>query len=687
MRHELFTSRDGVSGWLLALVACSFGQGTSSNAQLPVGTVALYTSDYRFARLAPNALTSAVAFQIDNASELQFTITFSGVSPTIQGPSGQLVTPANVGSFGGQYAALEGVPGEPAFVITPAGNPGFQFLYRLLSLGAGTYTVQLQADPAISQDQAVIVELIAQSPLAVALFFTEQVVTSGTNVVLTAAVFDGSTPVQGASVNVTIIPPLGPEYAIILNDNGIQADSAAADGLYSGFMNPLDVGPYDAFAQITGTIAGGAAFSRAAVASIRVVPSCAAFAGPAAIRAVNDNGNFYLEKLAVDVPVNVVTAGTFILHAALQTPSGRFLPAYGQGPMALGLQTMTATVSAEAICANGEDGPYSVETLELLCVGPDGATPSDRIGDAGISTEAYGLDVFERPMIRLTGVNQDYGIDYDSDGGFDVLAVDLGIEVLVGAGGVYQYSVALFDSCSDEIQFLSGTRSLPAFSTVFWLDFDGAVIGANDLSGPYVVQDFLLFGADYSLTAPIVLETQAYDAAEFDSFVSSGDCNQNGAHDRCDVSNGNSLDVNEDLIPDECEDCNGNRLIDTADIAGGTSCDRNVNQIPDECECGDVNVCTWDGFDAIGACVQAARPWGDVWPPGGDGNVDVSDILCAVDCFGEFCSCPGADIANCMPDRNCDVGDVLAVFDAFVGLDHCGCGGGSRKCGMAIAEC
>jgi hypothetical protein len=55
----------------------------------------------------------------------------------------------------------------------------------------------------------------------------------------------------------------------------------------------------------------------------------------------------------------------------------------------------------------------------------------------------------------------------------------------------------------------------------------------------------------------------------------------------------------------------------------------------------------------------------------GDCEVDVADILCALDGFGDMSLCPQADIANCLSNGVLDVGDVLAVLDAFAGTYLC----------------
>ena len=85
---------------------------------------------------------------------------------------------------------------------------------------------------------------------------------------------------------------------------------------------------------------------------------------------------------------------------------------------------------------------------------------------------------------------------------------------------------------------------------------------------------------------------------------SNTDCNASGSRDYCDIADGDSLDCNGNLVPDECDedcnrngvpddcdvtagtspDCNGNIQPDLCDVAKGVSLDCNVNGVPDECE-------------------------------------------------------------------------------------------------------
>jgi WD40 repeat protein len=61
------------------------------------------------------------------------------------------------------------------------------------------------------------------------------------------------------------------------------------------------------------------------------------------------------------------------------------------------------------------------------------------------------------------------------------------------------------------------------------------------------------------------------------------DCNGNDIDDAIDISLGESLDINSDGIPDECQDCNGNMVLDPTDIINGMP-DVDGNGVPDGCQ-------------------------------------------------------------------------------------------------------
>lgn len=94
-----------------------------------------------------------------------------------------------------------------------------------------------------------------------------------------------------------------------------------------------------------------------------------------------------------------------------------------------------------------------------------------------------------------------------------------------------------------------------------------------------------------------------------------------------------------------------------------------------EADCADADDCTVDSCNPYSGdagpdgCVHArfVTLYADVAPAGGDGMMDVGDILCVVDGFMELGLCPQGDIAPCGGDGVIDVGDVATAVSAFNG--------------------
>ena len=117
------------------------------------------------------------------------------------------------------------------------------------------------------------------------------------------------------------------------------------------------------------------------------------------------------------------------------------------------------------------------------------------------------------------------------------------------------------------------------------------------------------------------------------------DCNANGVFDFIDISNADSIDSDENGIPDECDqcadspDCNQNGEADACEIVFGDTVDINMNLVPDECEC----VC-------------------DVVP---NGSVDFSDAILVISSWGPCAApCP----ADIVADGEVRYEDLIRVF-------------------------
>ena len=204
------------------------------------------------------------------------------------------------------------LPEATVGLIIPLSAPGFHFLYRFASVGPGTYTVRFSVPVGLTQEEAVFTQLTTNSPLVVGLVAPDPEVVLTNLAVLTAAVFEGSGPVGGASAEVSVRDPDGTYTTFSLVDDGVEADNAAGDGLYSGEFEPSLPGRYAAVADITGTTSSGLSFSRQA-AEFTVVPVRSLLTGSFSDMGVDDDGNGLFDRISIEVDADTVEAGDYRL--------------------------------------------------------------------------------------------------------------------------------------------------------------------------------------------------------------------------------------------------------------------------------------------------------------------------------------------------------------------------------------
>lgn len=89
------------------------------------------------------------------------------------------------------------------------------------------------------------------------------------------------------------------------------------------------------------------------------------------------------------------------------------------------------------------------------------------------------------------------------------------------------------------------------------------------------------------------------------------------------------------------QDCNENGVLDSVDISSGISTDNNANSVPDECE--------------KPSCAS------DVWPLGGDGVVDMDDMLAVINAWGVV----GVSPSDVDGSGEVDIDDLLTVINSW----------------------
>jgi hypothetical protein len=455
-------------------------------------------------------------FVVDQASviSVQLISTRDGLTTRIVGPQGEVVDEQTISSFGGTFVRFEGTAEEQGPVILDTDSPGFHFVYTFPSLGPGTYTVHFAAPTTLAEEVAVITQVLLDSPVGAALFTGQPVLVLGNPVVLTAAIFEGSTPVAGANVAVIVQREDGTLTNLTLRDDGGAGDHAAGDGLYSVEYMPDAPGLYSIVAEMHGRTASGVPFVRQAATQVTVVPPSSQLTGTVQDQGVDDNANQLFDRVVLSVGLTVVQAGEYRIFVHLTSAREQSLVRSATANLAVGVHTIPVNFEAAALRELGENGPYDIALVEVLFLGEGGGSLSDRLVDLG-QTHAYRLTDFERPAIVLTGQTSDTGIDTGDPGTlFDLLEVKIGVDLLMG--GSYQWSARLVDVNNTELDTAGNTGTLGVGVNMIALTFDGRKIGRNGLDGPYVVTDLLMSGAGASLMANNVAITQAYRVTSFD---------------------------------------------------------------------------------------------------------------------------------------------------------------------------
>lgn len=484
-------------------------------AEEPSAIVPLQAAQFKLNRLAPGETANEAVFLIDKSGLITVEIiaTIGGLTTNIRGPKGEILNENTINSFGGEFSSFAGTQEMDSPLILPSSSPGFHYIYTFPSLGPGNYTVRFGAPSNLTEEVAVITQVITNSSVVAKLIVTEPLLALGNTAVLVAAVFDGKTPVVGANVLVTIQPEAGSPITLTLLDNGHNADTLAGDGLYSAEFIPASPGKYVAVSKIDGLTSDSFPFSRQSATQFVVVSPAGKLTGTMSDKGVDDNNNGLFDRVTFDVGVNTDQAGDFRVFIHLKSAGGQSIVSSTMANLSVGIQNIRVDFAAAAFQELKENGPYSIDLVELLFLGNEGAMPSDRLINSG-QTQAYQLSQFERPPILLAGITGDVGIDTNGNGLFDILRVDLNVDLL--AGGVYQWSARLVDSNGKEIDFSGNSGPLNAGVNTITLTFDGRKIGANGVNGPYAVKGFLIFGAGNSLIADNVASTRAYNFTAFE---------------------------------------------------------------------------------------------------------------------------------------------------------------------------
>ncbi|HSF18159.1 MAG TPA: choice-of-anchor X domain-containing protein, partial [Vicinamibacteria bacterium] len=202
----------------------------------------LIAAQTKLVRLAPDEIAGEATFVIDAAQSITVQITASSdVDVTIEVPSGQVFNGNTIATIDGSFVTFETQETDDSPLMLFAGN-GVHYIFVLPSQGEGVYTVRFAGEHSLEREVAVASLVSTDSPIRTALVVLRPFVELGGVQVVSAFVFDGGIPLMGANMTARVRSQDDILHILQLQDDGLESDDLAGDGIYSALFEPSEIG-------------------------------------------------------------------------------------------------------------------------------------------------------------------------------------------------------------------------------------------------------------------------------------------------------------------------------------------------------------------------------------------------------------------------------------------------------------
>jgi hypothetical protein len=354
----------------------------------------------------------------------------------------------------------------------------------------------------------------------------EDVLQSGFTITGTAALVDGTT------------------FALDFYDDGTHGDITANNGIHTA---QLTAPAFTASLAVTVWSEKGNLVRKTDL-QVPVVAQSAAILQVGNEAALDTNGNGYFDALAIEVSVEITTAGKYDLYGTLTDGAGQRLDdsvysSAEHGAFATGVQTVTLHFDGKTLRAAGVDGPYILDDLRFDYYAPNEAYAFTVDSHAQVyTTTAYLAQQFEGEALKLVA-SSDGAADLTGDGLYDSLTISATFDVLVP--GAYDWSGLLVSADGARVASASGRGWLDSATPAAFV-FPGELLRRVGIDGPYTLTDLYitnlerrpetLFFVDVHTTAPYQAAQFGATPIAFDLRHRAIDLNGNGLYDRLVIS-------------------------------------------------------------------------------------------------------------------------------------------------------
>jgi hypothetical protein len=249
-----------------------------------------------------------------------------------------------------------------------------------------------------------------------------------------------------------------------------------AEGRYAATVVPRHPGILRVGVRVSGRRANGQPFSDETLLTDVTVAPVVARLRSLTESAIDADGNKTLDRLEITAKLDVVVPGPYEMRLMVQGRDYIGTSTEAKATLAVGEQTLTATISAETIRKDMKDGPWTVKSVQIYR--PEGNTFGEFVAtdDVTLATKAYRLDQWDRGAAFTERTVTTRGIRPAPSGRFRYVEV---LWPVTTPGGGCSWFGSLGPEGGGESDNLHGQGTLPAGQTAISFVFDASAVASQ----------------------------------------------------------------------------------------------------------------------------------------------------------------------------------------------------------------
>ncbi len=385
------------------------------------------------------------------------------------------------------------------------------WLISLPSAQPGEYTLAITSSSKAGQMLPVSVRHLESSiRTAASVGLGQGVHQVGKPVVVTAFVFNGSTPVPDATISASMIMADGtPVASTTLKDDGIPPDITFGDGNYVALLTPNAEGTASVRIDIRGKTDTGQPYhaSHGALLSVESADELQ-LSGEFQDQGVDTDGDGLFDKLQLHFSYSgTFSQAPYGLRVILKASNGQQVDGYGE----LIGGNLVASIPASTMKTIEVDGPYEVVAVILDKEG----SLLDRRDNLG-TTSDYTRRDWDRNALQFTNVAEK-AVDTNADGLTDELSVTVTVESLINGNFGMSLDLRSPDGKVIATTGISSTHLEIGPNQLIFV-FPGTAIGRSGQDGPYIIGNALVypnFNSGATAFSDVLGLTRPYQCREF----------------------------------------------------------------------------------------------------------------------------------------------------------------------------